>query len=181
MSSESNYAPDKSSSKLGRALPIFLALLASGGLVYWFIKPKPDIRYARSDVEVRSQIQPGGTVAMRLERGAEIEVILTKDLNGWAMVSVPPSSLGFIRLSDLDVDRRPVLTGAYRAKALAQAISLREEPNAMTAKVDDIPARTMIQIWGYTDTPSGKWAEVSRYKDKRIGYILRDELEAASD
>ncbi len=181
MDDVSDLAPKKASSFLGRVTPVFLALLVTGGLIYWFVKPKPDIRYARSEAIILSQVEPGGKVLLKLERGAEVNVMLTKELNGWAMVTVPPSGSGFIQLNELDVDRRPVLTGAYRAKALGLPIRLREEPNPETAQVDEIPAGTMIQIWGYTETPTGKWAEITRYKEKGVGYILRDELEAASN
>ncbi|WP_085340920.1 hypothetical protein [Aquidulcibacter paucihalophilus] len=181
MSVDLSVVSQKPSSFLGRAIPVLLALLATGGLIYWFVKPKPDIRYARTKAFIQSQIKPGGEVLQTLERGAEVNVMLSRELDGWAMVMVPPSSNGFIPLSDIDVDRRPVLTGAYRAKALQKPISLYEEPDPATAQTDAIPPGTMIQIWGYTETPTGKWAEITRYKEKRVGYVLRDELEAASD
>jgi hypothetical protein len=87
--------------------------------------------------------------------------------------------MGFIRLAEIDSDRRPVLTGAYKAKALQKAISLREEPNPAAQQVDEIPTKTMVQVWGYTATPTGSWAEITRYNEKKVGYVLRDELEAA--
>lgn len=173
-------APKKSFS-FGSAIPIFISLLATGGLVYWFVKPKPDIRYARAPTVVMSQIKPGGNVLVKLERGAEVNVILTKDLNGWAMVLVQPSDMGFIRLSELDSDRRPVLTGAYKAKVVQKAIILREEPNPVAPRVDDIPAKTIVQVWGYTATSTGSWAEITRYNEKNVGYVPREELEAAFD
>jgi hypothetical protein len=105
--------------------------------------------------------------------------MLAKELNGWVMVTVQPSTSGFIALSELDTDRRPVLTWAYKAKALQKAISLREEPNPNTLQVDEVPAKTMVQVWGYTAMPTGNWAEVTRYKEKGVGYVLRDDLEAA--
>lgn len=171
----------KKSSLLGRIFPILIALAATGGLVYWFVKPKPDIRYARAASEVLSQIEPGGKVLVKLERGAEVNVLLTKELNGWATVMVAPSETGFIRLAEIDTDRRPVLTGAYKAKAVQKSISLRDEPNPAGLKVDDIPARTLIQVWGYTETPAGNWAEITRYNEKGVGYLPREELEAAFD
>ncbi|MCE2890593.1 MAG: hypothetical protein ACK5XZ_12775 [Hyphomonadaceae bacterium] len=171
-------APEKSSS-FGRIFPILIALVATGGLIYWFVKPKPDIRYARAASVVMSQIEPGGKVLVKLERGAEVSVLLTKELNGWATIMVGPSDAGFIRLAEIDSDRRPVLTGAYKAKAVQKSISLRDEPNPTGLKVDDIPAKTMIQVWGYTETPTGNWAEITRYNEKGVGYVPREELEAA--
>jgi hypothetical protein len=38
---------------------------------------------------------------------------------------------------------------------------------------------TMVQVWGYTALPTGDWAEITRRKEKDVGYVLRDELEAA--
>jgi hypothetical protein len=116
---------------------------------------------------------------MKLDRGAKVTVTLAKELNGFASVTIQPSTSGYMPLSELDTDRRPVLTGAYKAKALQKAISLREEPNPATAQVDQIPAKTMVQVWGYTATPSGNWAEITRYKEKGVGYVLREELDAA--
>jgi hypothetical protein len=172
-------ASSKNSFSLGRALPVLVALGAVGGLTFWFVKPKPDVRYARVATTILNQAQPGSKVVMKLDRGAKVNVMLATGLNGWAMVMVQPSSSGFMALSEIDTDRRPVLTGAYKAKALQKDISLREEPNPNTLQVDDIPAKTMVQVWGYTATPSGNWAEVTRYKEKGVGYVLRDELEAA--
>jgi len=179
MSDTFDLTQKKRPASFGRLVPILLALLATGGLIYWFAKPKPDIRYARNASNILSQIEPGGDVKAKLERGAEVSVILAKDLNGWAMVLVPPSDMGFIRLAEIDSDRRPVLTGAYKAKALQKAISLREEPNPAAQQVDEIPTKTMVQVWGYTATPTGSWAEITRYNEKKVGYVLRNELEAA--
>ncbi|WP_395778239.1 hypothetical protein [Aquidulcibacter sp.] len=175
--------PESVSSKkpfsIGRVLPVVAAVIAVGGLTFWFVKPKPDVRYARVATTILDQAQPGSKVVTKLDRGAKVNVMLAKELDGWAMVTIQPSSGGFLPLSEIDTDRRPVLTGAYKAKALQKAISLREEPNPVTAQVDQIPAKTMVQVWGYTATPSGNWAEITRYKEKGVGYVLREELEAA--
>lgn len=179
MSDEFDLAQQKRPPSFGRLIPILLALVATGGLAYWFVKPKPDVRYARSASVIMSQIEPGGDVRVKLERGAKVSVVPTEELNGWAMVKVPPSVKGFIRLAEIDTDRRPVLTGAYKAKAVQKAISLREEPNPAAQKIDEIPTKTMVQVWGYTATPTGSWAEITRYNEKKVGYVLRDELEAA--
>ena len=179
MSDEFDLAEQKRPHLFGRSIPILLALLATGGLIYWFVKPKPDVRYARASSVVMSQIKPGGNVLVKLERGAEVNVLLTKELNGWAMVMVSPSDTGFIRLAEVDTDRRPVLTGAYKAKAIQESITLREEPNPAASRVDELPAKTLVQVWGYTETPTGKWAEITRYNEKGVGYVLREELEAA--
>ncbi len=174
---ESSYS--KKPVSIGRVLPLVAAVMAVGGLTFWFVKPKPDVRYARVTTRILDQAQPGSKVVTKLDRGAKVNVMLAKELNGWAMVTIEPSSGGFLPLSEIDTDRRPVLTGAYKAKALQKAISLREEPNPVTEQVDQIPAKTMVQVWGYTATPSGNWAEVTRYKEKGVGYVLREELEAA--
>jgi hypothetical protein len=175
--------PESASSKkpfaIGRALPVVAAVIAVGGLTFWFVKPKPDVRYARASTTILDQARPGSKVVMKLDRGAKVNIMLAKELNGWVMVTVQPSTSGFIALSELDTDRRPVLTGAYKAKALQKAISLREEPNPNTLQVDEVPAKTMVQVWGYTAMPTGNWAEVTRYKEKGVGYVLRDDLEAA--
>lgn len=181
MSNESDFVQPKRGFSLGRAIPIFLALFATGGLIYWFVKPKPDIRYVRAATTVTNKSETGATIVMKLERGAEVSVLLDKELNGNALVAVGETQGAFIPLAELDKDRRPVLTGAYRAKALQKSISLLEEPNPTTTKVDEIPARTMIQIWGYTETPTGKWAEITRYNQKNVGYVRHEELEAAPD
>jgi len=175
--------PEPSSSKkpfsIERALPIVAAFIAVGGLMFWFVKPKPDVRFARASTTILDQAQPGAKVVMKLDRGAKVTVTLAKELNGFASVTIQPSTSGYMRLSELDTDRRPVLTGAYKAKALQKAISLREEPNPNTPQVDEVPAKTMVQVWGYTATPTGSWAEVTRYEERRVGYVLRDDLEAA--
>jgi hypothetical protein len=151
--------PESASSKkpfsIGRALPVVAAVIAVGGLTFWFVMPKPDIRYARASTTILDQARPGSKVVMKLDRGAKVNIMLAKELNGWVMVTVQPSTSGFIALSELDTDRRPVLTGAYKAKALQKAISLREEPNPNTLQVDEVPAKTMVQVWGYTATPTG--------------------------
>ncbi len=92
MSDTFDLTQKKRPASFGRLVPVLLALLATGGLIYWFAKPKPDIRYARSATIILSQIEPGGDVKAKLERGAEVSVILAKDLNGWAMVLVGISS-----------------------------------------------------------------------------------------
>ena len=147
--------------------------------MFWFVKPKPDVRYARASTTILDQAQPGAKVVMKLDRGAKVTVTLAKELNGFASVTIQPSTSGYMPLSELDTDRRPVLTGAYKAKALQKAISLREKPNPNTLQVDEVPAKTMVQVWGYTAMPTGNWAEVTRYKEKGVGYVLRDDLEAA--
>ena len=179
MSGEFDLAQQRRPPSFGRSIPILLALVATGGVTYWFVKPKPDIRYARSASVIMSQIEPGGDVKVKLERGTEVSVVSTEELNGWAMVTVPPSGKGFIRLAEIDTDRRPVLTGAYKARAVQKAIYLREEPDPAAQKIGEIPTKTMVQVWGYTATPTGSWAEITRYNEKKVGYVLRDELEAA--
>lgn len=175
--------PESTSSKksfsIGRILPFVVVLVAVGGLIYWFVKPKPDIRYVRAATVVTNKSETGAKVEMKLERGAEVIVFLDKELSGMALIGIGESQGAFIPLSEIDKDRRPVLTGAYKAKALQKAISLREEPNPSTVQVDEIPAKTMVQVWGYTATPTGDWAEITRYKEKTVGYVRRDQLEAA--
>jgi uncharacterized protein YgiM (DUF1202 family) len=169
----------KKSFSLARFLPVAVALGAVSGVTLWFVKPKPDVRYVRAATAMLDRAEPDSKVVMKLGRGAQVTVMLANELNGWAMITVQPSTSGFIPLSAIDKDRRPVLTGAYKAKALQKAISLQEEPHSGTAQVDQIPAKTMVQVWGYTATSGGNWAEVTRYDEKGVGYVLRDELEAA--
>ena len=174
-------AVGKKAFSIGRVLPVFVALLATGSLIYWFVKPKPDIRYVRAATNVTNNNEAGVKIEVKLARGAAVSVLLDKELNGMALVAIGSSQGGFIPLYEIDAERRPVLTGAYKAKALQKSIALREEPNPVTPQVDKIPAKTMVQVWGYTETPTGNWAEITRYNDKRVGYVRRDELEAAFD
>lgn len=125
--------------------------------------------------------EAGAKVELKLERGAKVCVLLDTEPSGIALVATGGSHGGFIALSEIDTDRRPVLTGAYMAKALQKPTSLREEPNPATQTVDEIPVKAMVQVWGYTQTPTGTWAEITRYKEKEVGYVRRDELEAAFD
>lgn len=42
-------------------------------------------------------------------------------------------------------------------------------------------AKAIIQVWGYTQTPTGNRAETTRYKEPEVGYVRRDGLETAFD
>lgn len=42
-------------------------------------------------------------------------------------------------------------------------------------------AKAMVQVWDYTQTPSGNWAEITRFNEKGVGYVRRDGLETAFD
>ena len=172
-------ASSKKPISIGRVIPVVAAVIAVGGLTFLFVKLKPDVRYARASTIILDQARPGAKVVIELVRGAKVNVTLAKELNGFASVTIQPSTSGYMPLSELDTDRRPVLTGAYKAKALQKAISLREEPNPSTLRVEEIPAKTMVQVSGYTAMPTGDWAEITRRKEKDVGYVLRDELEAA--
>lgn len=161
-------ASSKKPISIGRVIPVVAAVIAVGGLTFLFVKLKPDVRYARASTIIQDQARPGAKVVIELVRGGQVNVTLAKELNGFAIGTFQPSTSGFIPLSELNTDRRPVLTGAYKAEALQKAISLREEPNPSTLQVDEIPAMTMVQVWGYTAMPTGDWAEVTRYRERTL-------------
>ncbi|GBF56947.1 hypothetical protein PbB2_00604 [Candidatus Phycosocius bacilliformis] len=162
-----------------RIIPIFLALLVAVGAAYWFFKPAPDIRFTRFETELR-EIGKSGKLIRKVPRNSKVEVVQELTESGVAVAFVDTNVGGVINLADLDTDRRPVLTGAYVAKALVEPVKLRAEPSPLAPIVAEIPARELIQIWGQTETPSGKWAEITRHKDKAVGYLPVKDLEAAS-
>jgi hypothetical protein len=163
-----------------RIISIFLVLLVAGGAAYWVLQPKSDIRYTRFETDLRRAADKASTISAKLPRNTKLDVKVELKESGSAFVFVDSKTGGFVALSDIDPDRRPVLTGAYVAKALLGPVKLRDEPSPLAPIVDEIPARTVVQIWGQTETKTGKWVEITRNRERAVGYIPLAELEAAS-